>query len=200
LRLAPAYPIVTQRLQLRPLALTDVDALYAYRSLGEVCRYIPPVPLDHAALADRVQNRWARTTISDAGESIILGIELTETEQVIGDLMLFFTSAEHRTGELGWVIDPRYSGRGYATEAAHALMHLAFDDLGLHRVVARIDARNDASLRLGDRLGMRREAHLVANEWFKGDWSDEIDMALLETEWASQHADGPQSCHWPLTA
>jgi RimJ/RimL family protein N-acetyltransferase len=80
----------------------------------------------------------------------------------------------------------------------HALLHLAFDSLGLHRVTARIDPENEASLRLGARLGMRQEAHLIRNEWFKGRWADEIDLALLEEEWAAQHANGPRSCRWPL--
>jgi RimJ/RimL family protein N-acetyltransferase len=132
------------------------------------------------------------------GEALILGVELTATGRIIGDVMLAFHSAEHRGGELGWVLDPAHSGHGYATEAAHALMHLAFDKLGLHRVTARVDSRNDASLRLGDRLGMRREAHLVSNEWFKGAWSDEIDLALLEDESAGMHPAGPRSCAWPL--
>ena len=73
------------------------------------------------------------------------------------------------------------------------MLHLAFDQLGLHRVVARVDARNDASQRLAARLGMRREAHLVANEWFKGEWSDEVDFALLEDEWEAQHQRGAPS-------
>ena len=60
-----------------------------------------------------------------------------------------------------------------------------FDGLGLHRVVARVDARNGPSLRLCERLGMRREAVLRENEWFKGEWSDEVDYALLEQEWAA---------------
>ena len=64
-------------------------------------------------------------------------------------------------------------------KAAHALLHLALEGLGLHRVIARIDARNDGSGRLAERLGMRREDHLIANESFKGAWSDEIDLALL---------------------
>jgi RimJ/RimL family protein N-acetyltransferase len=109
--------------------------------------------------------------------------------------MLSFTSAQHRGGEVGWVLNPDHSGRGYATEAAHAVLHLAFDGLGLHRVVARVDARNDPSLRLAARLGMRREVHLMANEWFKGEWSDEIDFALLEDAWEAQHQlAGPTWC------
>ncbi|MDQ6898416.1 MAG: GNAT family N-acetyltransferase [Candidatus Dormibacteraeota bacterium] len=123
---------------------------------------------------------------------------MLESNHVVGDVMLFFKSVEHRSGEIGWVFNPGYSGRGHASEAAHALLHLAFDQLGLHRVIARVDARNQASLRLADRLGMRPEAHLLSNEWFKGVWSDEIDFAVLEHEWAAQHTDGPQSCLWPL--
>jgi GNAT acetyltransferase-like protein len=63
------------------------------------------------------------------------------------------------------------SGQGYAIEAVHAVPHWAFVQLDLRRVVALVNARNDASLRLGAHVGMRREAHLVANEWFKGQWS-----------------------------
>jgi RimJ/RimL family protein N-acetyltransferase len=63
------------------------------------------------------------------------------------------------------------------------VLALAFDGLGLHRVTARIDARNGPSAALARRLGMRQEAHLVENEWFKGEWTDELDFAILEREW-----------------
>jgi RimJ/RimL family protein N-acetyltransferase len=107
---------------------------------------------------------------------------------IIGDLVLFWRSREHRAGEIGWVIAPAQSGRGYTTEAARALLGLAFRDMGLHRVTARVDARNEASARLCRRLGMRQEAHLVENEWFKGEWSSELDFAILDREWErSEH-------------
>jgi len=92
-------------------------------------------------------------------------------------------SEVHRSGEIGWILNPAFSGMGYATEAARALLGLAFEELGLHRVVARIDADNGPSIRVAKRLGMRQEAHLVRNEWFKGAWTDEIDFAMLEEEW-----------------
>jgi RimJ/RimL family protein N-acetyltransferase len=66
-------------------------------------------------------------------------------------------------------------------------LHLAFDVLGWHRVTARVDARNTASAALARRLGMRQEAHLVENEWFKGMWTDELGFALLAREWRDQH-------------
>lgn len=187
--LRPNYPVRTARLSLRPLSVADTEDLVAYRSLTDVCRYVPFEPMTSETVAEKLAGGWTRAAITAEGEAVTLGAELVEIGQVIGDVMLFFQSAEHRGGEVGWVLHPDYSGRGYATEAVHALLHLAFDQLGLHRVKARVDARNGASLRLAERLGMRREAHLVRNEWFKGVWSDEIDFALLEDEWAAQHAD-----------
>src|SRR3974390_2016501 len=193
--LRPSYPVSTARLRLRPLVPADVDSLVAYRSRPEVCRYVPFEPMDRDTVADRVARQWARQEIVAEGDALFLGVEVASLGQVVGDLMLSFTSAEHRGGEVGWVLHPDHSGRGYATEAAHAVLHLAFDELGLHRVVARVDVRNDPSLRLAARLGLRREAHLVANEWFKGEWSDEIDFALLEEEWQAEHQPGgPPRC------
>jgi RimJ/RimL family protein N-acetyltransferase len=196
-KLAPEYPVVTARLLLRPLSPADIDALVAYRSLEDVCRFVPFEPMSAEVVTDRLREGWSRTTIAAEGDALTLGVELAHARQLIGDVVLFFRSAEHRSGEVGWVFHPGFSGCGYATEAAHALLHLAFDHLGLHRVTARIDARNQASLRLGRRLGMRQEAHLISNEWFKGDWSDEIDMALLEHEWVAQHVDSPRWCNSP---
>jgi RimJ/RimL family protein N-acetyltransferase len=185
--LTPRYPVRTARLLLRPLSAADTDDLLRYRARPDVCRYVPFAPMTPEVIGARLQKDWAQHGLDTEGQALTLGIEHAETGRVIGDVVLFFRSAEHRGGEAGWVLDPDQSGHGYATEAVHALLHLAFDDLGLHRVVARIDARNDASMRLAERLHMRREAHLVANEWFKGEWSDEVDYALLEDEWAAQH-------------
>lgn len=199
MELRPKYPVATARLLLRPLSTADTEGRVAYRSLEEVCRFVPFESMDAEVIAEKLAGGWSRRVIMGEGEALTVGVELAATGQVIGDVMLLFGSAEHRGGEIGWVFHPGHSGHGYATEAAHAMLHLAFDQLGLHRVIARVDVRNDASLRLGDRLGMRREALLVSNEWFKGAWSDEIDLALLEDEWAVQHAAGPRSCSWPLT-
>lgn len=196
--LRPDYPVCTARLMLRPLVSADIDDLVAYRSLDDVCRFVPFVPMDHQTVRERLATQWARTEITEEDQAVTLGVESAETGDLVGDVVLFFRSAEHRGGEIGWVFHPVYSGQGYASEASHAMLHLAFDQLGLHRVTARIDARNQSSLRLAERLGMRREAHLISNERFKGAWSDEIDFALLEHEWVAQAAHGSSSCRWPL--
>jgi RimJ/RimL family protein N-acetyltransferase len=186
--LAPDYPVLTERLALRPLTLADVQSLHAYRSLPDVSRFVPFTPMTVEMIIERIHGVWSSTTIAGEGDALTLGVELIASRVLIGDVVLFFRSAEHRGGEVGWVFHPDHAGRGYATEAALALLQLAFDGLGLHRVTAKLDARNDASARLCARLGMRCEAHLHSNEWFKGEWSDELDFALLEDEWRARPA------------
>lgn len=181
--LRPSYPVRTKRLLLRPLTDADVDALTAYRSQPEVCRYVPFEPMTRDAVAERIAKNWANTELTAEGQALTLGMELADTGELIGDVMLAWHSIEHSCGEIGYVAHPDFGGHGYATEAAHALLRLGFDGLGLHRIVARIDERNGPSARLLRRLGMRQEARLVENEFFKGEWTTELDFAMLAAEW-----------------
>ncbi|WP_249714468.1 GNAT family N-acetyltransferase [Rhizomonospora bruguierae] len=181
--LRPAYPVRTERLLLRPLTGKDVDALLAYRSIPEVCRYVPFHPMTREVIHDRLATQWANTELTDEGQHLTLGIEVAATGELIGDVILFWHSRLHGTGEIGYVVHPDHGGHGYVTEAAREMLRLGFEELRLHRVIARIDERNEPSARLARRLGMRQEARLVRNEWFKGEWSTELDFAMLADEW-----------------
>jgi RimJ/RimL family protein N-acetyltransferase len=183
--LRPAYPVRTERLLLRPLTLADADALLAYRSRPDVCRYVPFEPMTPEVITERLASHWANTDLTDEGQALTLGVEVAASGQLVGDVVLFWRSREHGGGELGYCMHPDFGGQGYATEAARALLGLGFDELGLHRVIARIDERNEPSARLARRLGMRQEARLVENELFKGEWSNELDFAMLADEWRS---------------
>ncbi len=180
--LHPEYPVETERLLLRAITADDVDDLHSYQSNPEVCRYIPPEPRNREEILERIATTY-HSKLDEAGQYLNVAAERRTDGRVIGDLVLFWHSAEHKSGEIGYVFHPDVAGQGYATEAARALLGLAFDGLGLHRVTARIDARNDPSAAVCRRLGMRQEAHLRENEWFKGEWTDEIDFAILEREW-----------------
>ncbi|HKT05177.1 MAG TPA: GNAT family N-acetyltransferase [Rugosimonospora sp.] len=180
--LRPAYPVRTGRLLLRPLTARDADAL-AYRGLPEVARYVPFDPMDRAVILDRLAGPWSRTELTAEGQALTLGIELAATGELVGDVVLFWRSREHGGGEVGYVLNPAYAGHGYATEAARAMLRLGFEELGLHRIVARLDERNEPSAKVAGRLGMRLEARLVRNELFKGEWSTELDFAMLAEEW-----------------
>jgi len=122
------------------------------------------------------------------GDALVVAAERKDDGRVIGDVSLTWTSAEHQQAEIGFVFHPEVAGRGYAREAATVVLELAFDRLSVHRVFGRTDARNAASVRLMQRLGMRQEAHLRENEWFKGEWGDEVVFAILDWEWAERRA------------
>jgi RimJ/RimL family protein N-acetyltransferase len=183
--LKPGYPILTKRLLLRPLdPATDVDAVHAYQSREDVCRYIPYFPRTREQVAERLADpERNRSTIEEPGRALNLAVVVRQTGRLVGDVILIWTSDEHRSGEIGYVLNPDEHGRGYATETCQALLALAFDGLGLHRVIGRIDQRNAASAAVLRRLGMRQEAVLVENEWFKGEWTNEVDFAILDREW-----------------
>jgi RimJ/RimL family protein N-acetyltransferase len=97
-------------------------------------------------------------------------------------------SVAHRQGELGFVVHPSHQGKGYATEASRPLLDFAFGPLGLHRVIGRLELRNVGSARVLEKLDMRREAHLVENEWVKGEWQSELVYAILAREWGDGSA------------
>ena len=185
--LRPSYPIVTPRLRLRPVTIDDLDAMLTYRSRADVCRYLPFAPMTREVLTARLSGDLARTELTAEGQALSLGVELAASGAFIGDVVLFFRSVEHAGGELGYVFAPESGGRGYATEAGAAVLSLAFESLGLHRIVARLDARNGPSARLAARLGMRLEGRLLGNEWFKGEWADELAYAMLASEWPGSH-------------
>ena len=176
---------------LRSLVASDVDALVSYRSLPDVCRWVPFQPMDADTVLARISNQWSGRTLQNDGDALILGVEIAATSELVGDLMLLYSSSVHRSAEIGYVFHPDHAGHGYATEASHELLHVAFDELAAHRVMARVDPRNHASVGVLRRLGMREEAHLIENEWFKGEWGDELDFAVLSREW---HARGDAAC------
>ena len=186
----PEYPLRTQRLLLRPYAHGDVDGLYAYQRLPEVHRYLYTEPRTRAEVEAIVAERAGLAVLTETDKAITLVAELAQTGELVGDCMLFWRSQEHEQGEVGYVFNPAYHGRGYATEAVGALLRLGFEGLGLHRIAGHLDARNTASARVLERAGLRREAHLVENEFVKGEWADELIYGILRREWEARQAPG----------
>jgi RimJ/RimL family protein N-acetyltransferase len=177
------WPVRTERLTLRPATTADAEATWQWRRLLEVNHWITAAP-DHdeyVRLHDEPA-RLARTLIVE------------RDGRPIGDLMIRVEDAWSQVevadrargvqAELGWTFDPAAQGQGYATEAVRAAIAVCFGQLGLRRVVANCFAGNEASWRLMERLGMRREAYTVAESLHRnGEWQDSISYALLADEW-----------------
>jgi RimJ/RimL family protein N-acetyltransferase len=184
--LRPTYPLETERLILRPYTAGDLDSFHAILRRDDVSRYLYSEPRDRDEARDLLARVALKTAIDDDHDDLLLAVLTKESGAIIGHVTLERTSREHRQGEIGYVLHPDHQGHGYATEAASVMLRLGFEALGFHRIVGRLDARNAASARVLERLGMRREAHLRENEFIKGEWCDELVYAMLATEWPAR--------------
>lgn len=184
-------PIRTERLVIRPMTPGDADDVHAYQSREDVCRYLLHDPRSRDEVAEWVQKCAVATELAKDQDWIQPAIELTMADgsrRVIGNLYLNIVSLESLGAEIGWTLHPDFFGKGYAAEGASALLDQAFGAIGLHRVRAELDPRNDASIALCLRLGMREEAHFVQDLRFKGEWADTGIYAILEDEWHAQRS------------
>jgi RimJ/RimL family protein N-acetyltransferase len=176
----PPLPLETSRLQLRHLVPADLAAVHAIESRPEVTRWLYWEPRTEAEVREALERRIARAR--DAPQTgVTIAAEILATGQLVGHISL--TVEPDRQGEIGFLFHPDHQGRGYATEAGAGVLQLAFEAYDLHRVCGRLEARNAASARVLEKLGMRREAHLIENEWVKGEWQSELVYALLAREW-----------------
>jgi RimJ/RimL family protein N-acetyltransferase len=178
-----SWPRTTDRLSLRPATAEDADAMFAYRSLEPVARWMTQLPTDVES--------WR----ADFGKRSPYALMIMLDGAPIGDLFLktedAWAQSEVRDrardvfAEIGWCLAPEHEGHGYATEAVRDLLAIVFEGLGLRRVIAICFADNEPSWRLMERIGMRREAHHVRDNLHRdGGWYDGLTYALLAEEWS----------------
>ena len=179
-------PLTTPRLILRHYEADDLGGLHDMFSREDVCRYLPWEPMDLDQARAKLERRLEQDHLEADGDPLILVAVDQATGRYIGELMLRLWSVTSRQGEIGWSFHPDVQGRGLATEGAREVLRLGFEDVGLHRIWAGCDARNTASLRVMERLGMRHEATYIDAELHKGEWATEIVYGLLEDEWRAQ--------------
>jgi len=177
--------LTTDRLLLREFEEGDWEAVLAYQSDQRYPR--------HDAWRERAEEdarRFVRMFIDWQREEprrrFQLAIVPRGEGRLIGNCGVRVTSAAAREAEIGYELDPRGWGRGYATEAARAMLAFGFGTLRLHRVTARCLAENVASARVLERLGLRQEGRLREHEWIEGRWRDTLLYAILDREWRLQ--------------
>lgn len=174
-------PLRTPRLVLRALTADDVENHHRLFGDAGVVRYLYDEQMDRSAAEAHLEKRLDPRLPAADGDW--LNLAATVDGEYIGETGLGLSSKVHRQCEVGYVFLPSASGSGYATEATAAMIDLAFSALEAHRVVGRLDARNEASAALLRRLGMRHEATFRENEWVKGEWTDESVYAITADEW-----------------
>ena len=179
--------IESERLWIRRFKDSDLAPFMAYHNDPKVARY---------QSWDSCDDQEARAFIREMesaqqgvpGEWFQFAIESKETGALIGDCALKVDEHEPYRAEIGFTLAREHQGKGLASEAVSRLLDYAFDALSLYRVIAIADCRNAPSVALLERLGLRREGHLLENSWLKGEWTDEYLYAVLKDEWLRKRA------------
>ncbi|WP_088006430.1 GNAT family N-acetyltransferase [Indiicoccus explosivorum] len=180
--------ILTDRLILREFKVGDWQAVHAYASDEEVCRYQPWGPNTIAesrgfvrqVLMDR--DKEPRTRFAFA--------VTTRSEKMIGAGELNIRSFSHHTAEIGYVIHPDYWGQGLATEVGELLLGFGFKRMNMHRVYATCDVRNTGSRKVLERIGMTQEGKLRDHLLLRDGWRDSYVYSVLEHEWNGGRKNG----------
>jgi RimJ/RimL family protein N-acetyltransferase len=181
-------PLHTERLTLRPATADDADPTWPYRRLESVNEWLTGSPADRDGYRELFSEPARRAT------TVIVSLGHGAAGPIIGDFMLrredawaqreVADRARDTQAELGWVLDPAYTGHGYATEAVRELLRYCFRNLGVRRVTANCFLDNDTSWSLMERVGMRREQHAVRESLHRsGRWLDTVGYAILQEEW-----------------
>jgi RimJ/RimL family protein N-acetyltransferase len=181
------WPIRTERLILRMATPEDLRAVYEIRSRPEVGQWMPDLPTSYDAwvLAQGQRGGVERMVVVLRGDTVIghlyLHVEDAWSQSEVRD------QATRTQAEVGWAFDPAHQGEGYATEAVRELLRICFEDLGVRRVVALAFADNAPSLRVMEKVGMRRESLMVRESLHRQlGWVDGVSYALLADEWVSR--------------
>ena len=159
----------TERLSIRPFEVEDKEDIFEIYEDEETCRF-----LLHETWTERDRDGHfeRKRNQRSLGQKSSLSLAVLADDKVIGDIAIWYTDMKE-TVEIG-----------YASEALSAVVRSLFRDYAIHRIQANMDARNLASAKLCERIGMRREAHFIQDYWSKGEWTDSYIYALLEEDLA----------------
>ncbi len=178
------WPVRTERLLLRPLEADDVPGLFEIRRQPAVARWMSAQPADYDEFAQAFADPARIDTM----------LVMLHDGVLVGDLYLAVSDAwgqrevaagaKRTQAEIGWCVDPSYSGRGIASEGAAELLRLCFDGLGLRRVTAGAFAANGASIRVMEKIGMTVEGRGRQDSLHRElGWVDGVTAAVLADEW-----------------
>lgn len=112
-----------------------------------------------------------------------IAIELKSTGHLVGDLAIHTLPQDIKQIEIGFTLNPSYQNKGFGLEAVRCLLGFLFNDCKRHRVIAITDVRNKPSIKLLEKIGLRKEGHFIKNAWNKGEYTDEYLFAILNEEW-----------------
>lgn len=161
---------------MRPIALTDKEQVFAYRSDAQTNKYQNWVPRSVLEVEEFIQKTASEMNQPNTWYQMV--ILKNDDGKLIGDIGLHFIGEEGKYAEFGCTLAKQYQGKGYATEALQAVITFFFDSLAKEKITTSIDPRNVDSIRLVERLGFTKEAYLEKSLFLNGEWVDDVIYVL----------------------
>jgi [ribosomal protein S5]-alanine N-acetyltransferase len=183
LRAEAGAPVMleTDRLWLRDVRASDIDAFQAYMHPEPYWRHSPIDPPTPESVAALVSN-FLRSQAQKPRLDYFLAAVDKRSDEFVGEACLRVRGVSSRQGAVGWGVVDGKTGRGFATEIGRELLRLAFETLDLHRVDAQCRAQNHASRRIMAKIGMREEGVWRDNLFVRGEWWSTVQCAILATD------------------
>jgi ribosomal-protein-alanine N-acetyltransferase len=173
--------IETERLILRDFIYEDWKQVHEYASKDEVTQYTIWGPNTEEDTKRYVEEQISKQQ-AEVRTDYEFAVVLKDSNLLIGGCGIYV--ADHNA-EVGYSFNPVYWGKGYATEAAHAILKLGFETFHVHRIYATCRPGNIPSANVMKRLGMKQEGHLREHLWFKGRFHDSYLFSILKNEFDS---------------
>ena len=175
----------TPRLRLRAPTMDDLPHVQRYAVREDFYRNLDmevPTVESVARYLDAVISAWEELR----GTERVFAIEPKEAGRIAGLIRIGLDGDESRQGNVGYSLDPDFQGRGYATEALKEVVRLGFEDLGLRRIWATVDTRNEKSRGVLERAGFRREDRMSAHRTIRGAPADSYLYAISNARVSSR--------------
>ncbi|PGQ04451.1 GNAT family N-acetyltransferase [Bacillus cereus] len=166
--------VKTERLLIRKFEFEDWQAAHEYTSDINVMKYIP-----EGVFTEEDTRNFVNENIGENAKNF--PVILIDDNTLIGHIVFHKYFGEH-TYEIGWVFNPKYFNKGYASEAAKATLKYGFKEMKLHRIIATCQPQNTPSYRVMEKIGMRREGYFRKCIPYGNEWWDEYYYSILEEE------------------
>lgn len=175
----------TERLLMRDFVESDWEAVLAYQTDPLYLRYNHWTERSEAGVRAFVQ-MFIDHQKQQPRQKFQLALVLKSENRLIGNCGIRINNLKAREANIGYELDSRYWGRGYATEAARAILRFGFETLAMRRIWAQTIAENVGSARVLEKIGMHLEVRLPQKEFIKGKWRDHLLYAILDHEWQNR--------------
>ncbi len=168
----------TERLTIRPFKSTDLQDVFAIYNDEDTCKFLLHNKWTQEDMQERFNKKLANSVLTKESK---LSLAVIYETKVVGDLSVWYTDMKD-TVEIGYGFSNEVAGKGLATEAVSSLVNKLFSEFNVHRIQANLDARNTASQKLCERIGMRKEAHFIQNYWNKNEWTDSFVYGMISSD------------------